>query len=226
MTDRRSHSKLTEPETDDGPSDAVTTSASTAEEAATDDTSTDRSTRRPIASGADAVIDALERAGVTTLFGVQGGAIMPVYDALYDSSLTHVTMAHEQGAAHAADAYGIVTGNPGVCLATSGPGATNLITGIADANMDSDPMIALTGQVPTALVGNDAFQETDTIGVTAPVTKTNYFASDPDTVGDQVAEAFALAGAGRPGPTVVDLPKDVTLGETSKAPADGRTPDT
>ena len=177
-------------------------------------------------SGAASVIAALEQAGVTTVFGVQGGAIMPVYDALYDSPIRHVTMAHEQGAAHAADAYGIVSGEPGVCLATSGPGATNLITGIADANMDSDPMVALTGQVPTGMVGNDAFQETDTIGITGPVTKSNYFADDEHTVGDVVGEAFELASRGRPGPTVVDLPKDVTNAETDRHPRQPRLPDT
>ena len=182
--------------------------------------------KRTVETGAESVIAALEGAGVETCFGVQGGAIMPVYDALYDSDIRHVTMAHEQGAAHAADAYGIVSGDPGVCFATSGPGATNLVTGIADASMDSDPLIALTGQVPTAFVGNDAFQETDTTGITAPITKTNYFATDSDTVGDTVGEAFALSGTGRPGPTVVDLPKDVTTGATDRAPGEARTPDT
>ncbi|WP_128475750.1 biosynthetic-type acetolactate synthase large subunit [Halorussus pelagicus] len=177
-------------------------------------------------TGANAVVTALERAGAETLFGVQGGAIMPVYDALYDSDLRHVTMAHEQAAAHAADAYGIVSGTPGVCLATSGPGATNLTTGIADADMDSDPMVALTGQVPTDFVGNDAFQETDTTGLTAPITKTNYFAQRADDVGNTVGEAFALAGAGRPGPTVVDLPKDVTQAETDAEPGEATTPET
>jgi len=151
---------------------------------------------------------------------------MPVYDALYDSDIRHVTMAHEQGAAHAADAYGIVSGEPGVCLATSGPGATNLVTGIADADMDSDPLLALTGQVPTEFVGNDAFQETDTTGVTTPITKDNTFASDSDRVGSDVSEAFALAGAGRPGPTLVDLPKDVTNGETDCEPDAPAVPDT
>jgi acetolactate synthase I/II/III large subunit len=184
----------------------------------------DGTDERPIERGAEAVIAALENAGVTTAFGVQGGAIMPVYDALYDSTIEHVTMAHEQGASHAADAYGIVSGEPGVCLATSGPGATNLVTGIADASMDSDPMIALTGQVPRAFVGNDAFQETDTTGITAPITKTNYFATDSDTVGDVVGEAFELAGTGRPGPTLVDLPKDVTLGETTTRPGAPKRP--
>jgi len=180
-----------------------------------------------VETGADAVVAALERAGVEYLFGVQGGAIMPVYDALYESEeMTHVTMAHEQGAAHAADAYGIVTGDPGVCMATSGPGATNLVTGIADASMDSDPLIALTGQVPTDFVGNDAFQETDTIGVTQPITKYNIFADDPDAVGTDVGEAYALADEGRQGPTLVDLPKDVTQGETDREPGRPRTPDT
>jgi acetolactate synthase-1/2/3 large subunit len=198
-------------------------------EAATDeDGETDGSTTedRPTTTGSEAVAAALERAGVEHLFGVQGGAIMPVYDALYDAAPTHVTMAHEQGAAHAADAYGQVTGKPGVCLATSGPGATNLVTGIADADMDSDPLLALTGQVPSDLVGNDAFQETDTTGVTAPITKANYFASDPDTVGDTVGEAFALAAEGRQGPTLVDLPKDVTQGETDREPGEPASPST
>jgi len=180
----------------------------------------------PVTTGAQSVVRALENAGVEHLFGVQGGAIMPVYDALFDSSMTHVTMAHEQGAAHAADAYGIVTGAPGVCLATSGPGATNLVTGIADADMDSDPMVALTGQVPTEFVGSDAFQETDTTGVTRPITKQNYFAGDADSVGDVVGEAFALAERGRQGPTLVDLPKDVTQDETDREPGPARTPDT
>jgi acetolactate synthase-1/2/3 large subunit len=178
-------------------------------------------------TGATAVVDALENAGVEVVFGVQGGAIMPVYDALYDSEqLTHVTMAHEQAAAHAADAYGIVSGKPGICLATSGPGATNLVTGIADADMDSDPVLALTGQVPTEFVGNDAFQETDTIGVTGPITKANYFASSPDTVGDLVGEAFSVARDGRQGPTLVDLPKDTTKTETENEPGAPRAPET
>jgi acetolactate synthase-1/2/3 large subunit len=167
----------------------------------------------PVSTGAHAVVATLEASGVDHLFGVQGGAIMPVYDALYDSEMTHVTMAHEQSAAHAADAYGVVSGTPGVCLATSGPGATNLVTGLADADMDSDPLVALTGQVPSDLVGTDAFQEADTLGVTDPVTKENYFADSPDTVGETVRRAFALAAEGRPGPTLVDLPRDVTVGD-------------
>ncbi len=186
----------------------------------------DETSQDPVTTGAQSVIRALENAGVEYAFGVQGGAIMPVYDALYDSDIYHVTMAHEQGAAHAADAYGIVSGEPGVCLATSGPGATNLVTGIADADMDSDPMLALTGQVPREFVGNDAFQETDTTGVTTPVTKDNTFSSDPDTVGSDVSEAFALAREGRPGPTLVDLPKDVTKADTDHEPDEPTVPET
>jgi len=180
----------------------------------------------PVTTGASSVVRALENAGVEFVFGVQGGAIMPVYDALYDSELSHVTMAHEQGAAHAADAYGYVTGRPGVCMATSGPGATNLVTGLADADMDSDPVVALTGQVPTEFVGSDAFQETDTTGVTRPITKESYFASDPDTVGDTVGEAYAMAERGRQGPTLVDLPKDVSNAETDHQPGPAKLPDT
>ncbi|MDL5360577.1 biosynthetic-type acetolactate synthase large subunit [Halalkalicoccus sp. NIPERK01] len=191
-----------------------------------DGVESETSVATPVSTGAGSVIRALEGAGVETCFGVQGGAIMPVYDALYDSEIRHITMAHEQGAAHAADAYGIVSGEPGVCLATSGPGATNLVTGLADASMDSDPVVALTGQVPTAFVGNDAFQETDTTGITTPITKTNYFATDSDSVGDTVGEAFAVSGSGRPGPTVVDLPKDVTNGPTENEPGEPRTPST
>jgi len=208
---------------DDQITDSAAPDAATEDDAAAGDAET---TPAPVTSGAEAVVRALENAGVEYAFGVQGGAIMPVYDALYDSDIRHVTMAHEQGAAHAADAYGIVSGEPGVCLATSGPGATNLVTGIADADMDSDPLLALTGQVPTEFVGNDAFQETDTTGVTTPITKDNTFASDSDRVGSDVSEAFALAGAGRPGPTLVDLPKDVTNGETNCEPDAPAVPDT
>ncbi len=209
---------------DDQITDSAAPDAATEPDSAADTES--EGTTEPVTSGAEAVVRALENAGVEYAFGVQGGAIMPVYDALYDSDIRHVTMAHEQGAAHAADAYGIVSGEPGVCLATSGPGATNLVTGIADADMDSDPLLALTGQVPTEFVGNDAFQETDTTGVTTPITKDNTFASDSDRVGSDVSEAFALAGEGRPGPTLVDLPKDVTNGETDREPDEPKTPDT
>jgi len=213
------------PDTDGETTDTDADGQSTAE--TLDERADERAEDTPVTTGAQSVVRALENAGAEMLFGVQGGAIMPVYDALYDSEeLTHITMAHEQGAAHAADAYGIVSGKPGVALATSGPGATNLVTGIADASMDSDPMIALTGQVPTNFVGNDAFQETDTVGVTQPVTKHSYFADDSDTVGDEVGEAFALADEGRQGPTLVDLPKDVTKGETDVQPGTPEKPDT
>jgi acetolactate synthase-1/2/3 large subunit len=205
-------------------------SAETEEQPRTDDQTPDPDTNTddqvPVSTGASSVVRALENAGVEAAFGVQGGAIMPVYDALYSSSIRHVMMAHEQGAAHAADAYGVVRGEPGVCLATSGPGATNLVTGLADANMDSDAVLALTGQVPSDMVGSDAFQETDTIGVTSPITKHNYFAGDADTVGDTVGEALSLAGMGRPGPTLVDLPKDVTQAEAGREPGPARPPKT
>ena len=186
----------------------------------------DQANATAVTSGAEAAVRALEAADVTHLFGVQGGAIMPVYDAVYGSELNHVTMAHEQGAAHAADAYSVVAGEPGVCMATSGPGATNLVTGLADANMDSDPVVALTGQVPTDAVGSDAFQETDAIGVTDPVTKANYFAATPESAGTDVSEAVAVASTGRSGPTLVDLPKDVTNGETAVAPGTPAPPST
>jgi acetolactate synthase-1/2/3 large subunit len=201
-------------------------SPTTETEATPDEDEADAEEATDVSTGAQAVVRALENAGVEYLFGVQGGAIMPVYDALYDSEMHHVTMAHEQGAAHAADAYGIVSGDPGVCMATSGPGATNLVTGLADSNMDSDPVVALTGQVPTDFVGSDAFQETDTVGVTRPITKENTFSSAADEVGDDVAEAFALAAEGRQGPTLVDLPKDVTKGETERQPGPPTTPKT
>ena len=175
--------------------------------------------------GANSVVAALEKAEVEITFGVQGGAIMPVYDALSDSDIHHVSMAHEQGASHAADAYGIVSGNPGITITTSGPGATNLVTGIADANLDSDPIVSLTGQVPQDMVGNDAFQETNTMGITAPITKENIFATNPDTVGDDVGTAIALAAEGRQGPTLVDLPKNVTQGETDVEPSMPSTPE-
>ncbi|MDL0130930.1 biosynthetic-type acetolactate synthase large subunit [Halobacterium salinarum] len=218
-----------EPPTD-GPTDrdAATreTDPHTSDDSETDDSAEPAKTTSA-RSGAEAVVASLETAGVDTVFGVQGGAIMPVYDALYDAEeISHVTMAHEQGAAHAADAYGAVTGDPGICMATSGPGATNLVTGIADADMDSEPVVALTGQAPSDLVGNDAFQETDTVGVTTPITKSNTFASSADEVGEDVSTAFALAASGRQGPTLVDLPKDVTTDETDIGPTEPSVPDT
>jgi len=169
-------------------------------------------------SGARLVVQALEREGVTHIFGYPGGAIMPVYDALPGSSLTHILVRHEQAAALAADAYGRVTGRPGVCLATSGPGATNLVTGIANAFMDSVPMVAITGQVATHLMGTDAFQEVDIFAITLPIVKHSYVIRDTADIPRIFAEAFEIARSGRPGPVLIDLPKDVTIMTASPAP--------
>jgi acetolactate synthase-1/2/3 large subunit len=161
-------------------------------------------------TGARLVVEALEREGVTQLFGYPGGAIMPVYDALTQSTqLQHILVRHEQGAALAADAYGRVTGRPGVCLATSGPGATNLVTGIANAFMDSVPMVAITGQVATSLMGTDAFQEVDIFGITLPIVKHSFVIRRTADIPRIFAEAFHIARSGRPGPVLIDLPKDV-----------------
>ena len=169
-------------------------------------------------SGARLVVQALEREGVTHIFGYPGGAIMPVYDALPGSSLTHLLVRHEQAAALAADAYGRVTGRPGVCLATSGPGATNLVTGIANAFMDSVPMVAITGQVATHLMGTDAFQEVDIFAITLPIVKHSYVIRDTADIPRIFAEAFEIARSGRPGPVLIDLPKDVTIMTASPVP--------
>jgi acetolactate synthase-1/2/3 large subunit len=166
--------------------------------------------REPV-TGARLVVEALEREGVRHIFGYPGGAIMPVYDALPGSSLTHILVRHEQAAALAADAYGRVTGEPGVCLATSGPGATNLVTGIANAFMDSVPMVAITGQVARPLIGTDAFQEVDIFGITLPIVKHSYVIRRTEDIPAVFAEAFALARSGRPGPVLIDLPKDVAM---------------
>ena len=158
---------------------------------------------------AEALVRCLEQEGVELVFGYPGGAILPVYDALINSSIKHVLVRHEQGATHAADGYARVTGRVGVCVATSGPGATNLVTGIANAYMDSVPMVVITGQVPTSLVGTDAFQEVDITGITLPVTKHNYLVKDADQLPKIVRQAFHIAATGRPGPVLIDLPKDV-----------------
>jgi acetolactate synthase-1/2/3 large subunit len=167
-------------------------------------------------TGARLLVSALEDAGATTVFGYPGGAIMPVYDALTGSNLRHILVRHEQGAAFAADGWARATGKPGVCLATSGPGATNLITGIANAAMDSVPMVAITGQVPTALMGTDAFQEVDILGMTLPIVKHSWLVRDPGDVPAIVAEAFHVAASGRPGPVLIDLPKDVAAGVATR----------
>lgn len=160
-------------------------------------------------TAAHLLVRTLEDLGVEIIFGYPGGAIMPVYDALPGSKLKHILVRHEQGAAFAADAYGRMTGRAGVCLATSGPGATNLITGIANAYMDSIPMVAITGQVASALMGTDAFQEVDIFGITLPVVKHSVILRDPAEIPEKVAEAFHIAESGRPGPVLIDLPKNV-----------------
>lgn len=160
-------------------------------------------------NGAKALIKCLEKEGVDTLFGYPGGQIIPFYNELYDSDLRHILVRHEQAAAHAADGYARATGKTGVCVSTSGPGATNLVTGIATAYMDSVPIVALTGQVPRPLIGNDAFQEADITGITLPITKHNYLVQDAEEIPRIVKEAFHIASTGRPGPVLIDLPKDV-----------------
>lgn len=159
--------------------------------------------------GAEILVDALQKEGVEVIFGYPGGAILDVCDELYQSKIRFILVRHEQGAAHAADGYARSTGRPGVCLATSGPGATNLVTGIATAYMDSVPMVAITGQVPTSMIGNDAFQEADVVGITRPITKHNYLVKDVKDLPRIIKEAFYIASTGRPGPVVIDLPKDI-----------------
>ncbi len=166
-------------------------------------------------TGAKALIKTLESLGVDVIFGYPGGANLPIYKALRGSSIRHILAHHEQGAAHMADGYARVTGKVGVCLATSGPGATNLVTGIATAYMDSSPIVAITGQVPTTMIGNDAFQEVDTTGITIPVTKHNYLVQEAAEIVPVVREAFFLASTGRKGPVLIDIPKDVQNGEIS-----------
>ncbi|MBC7246488.1 MAG: biosynthetic-type acetolactate synthase large subunit [Actinobacteria bacterium] len=164
-------------------------------------------------TGARALVRSLEEEGVEIVFGIPGGVLLPVFDALYESKIRKVLTRHEQGAAHAADGYARVTGKVGVCMATSGPGATNLVTGIANAYMDSVPLVAITGQVATNLIGTDAFQEADTTGITLPIVKHNYLVKDPADIPDVVQEAFYIARTGRPGPVLIDLPVDVARGE-------------
>ncbi|MSZ13338.1 MAG: acetolactate synthase large subunit, partial [Actinobacteria bacterium] len=160
------------------------------------------------------LVKSLESAGVDVMFGIPGGAILPAYDPIFDSSIRHILVRHEQGAGHAATGYAQVTGRVGVCIATSGPGATNLVTPLADAAMDSVPMVAITGQVPSNAIGTDAFQEADIRGITMPFTKHNYLVTDPDQIPRAIAEAFYIASSGRPGPVLVDIAKDALQKET------------
>ncbi len=165
-------------------------------------------------TGASALVRSLEALGVDVVFGIPGGAILPAYDPLFDSSVRHILVRHEQGAGHAATGYAQATGRVGVCMATSGPGATNLVTPIADAYMDSVGIVAITGQVPSGSIGSDAFQEADIAGITVPITKHNYLVQSGEDLPRILAEAFHLASTGRPGPVLVDVPKDVLQGQT------------
>ncbi|WP_392561685.1 acetolactate synthase 2 catalytic subunit [Orbus sturtevantii] len=162
-------------------------------------------------TGAQWIVQSLKQYGVTTVFGYPGGQIMPLYDALYDGGLEHILCRHEQGAAMAAIGYTRSTGKTGVCIATSGPGATNLLTGLADAFIDSVPIIAITGQVPTTLIGTDAFQEVDTLGMSFACTKHSFLVTDPKSLPDILEQAFIIANSGRPGPVLIDVPKDIQL---------------
>jgi acetolactate synthase-1/2/3 large subunit len=162
-------------------------------------------------SGAEIVVQALKDEGVNYVWGYPGGAVLHIYDALFkEEAVQHILVRHEQGATHAADGYARATGKVGVVLVTSGPGATNAVTGIATAYMDSIPMVILTGQVPTPVIGSDAFQEVDTVGITRPCVKHNFLIKRVEDIADTIKKAFYIASSGRPGPVVVDIPKDVT----------------
>ena len=163
--------------------------------------------------GGEAIIESLKKMGVETIFGYPGGQTIPFYDMLYDADINHILVRHEQAAAHAADGFARASGRVGVCLATSGPGATNLVTGIATSFMDSSPIVAITGQVPTHLIGNDAFQEADIMGITMPITKHSFQPKDPDLIPSVIKTSFEIAASGRPGPVLIDVPKEVQEGE-------------
>src|SRR5687768_5708180 len=186
----------------------ATTSAAVREKQ-TRENGTARREERPVLTGSEIVCRALEDEGVDTVFGYPGGAVIPLYDALPRSGFHRVLVRFEQWAALAAIGYARVTGKPGVCMATSGPGATNLVTGLADAMLDSVPLVAITGQVGQALIGRDAFQEVDITGITLPVTKHNYLVQSAADIAPTIKEAFHLAASGRPGPVLVDIPKSV-----------------
>lgn len=166
-------------------------------------------------SGSDIIVKTLIEQGVETVFGYPGGQILNVYDSLYkyQNEINHILTAHEQGATHAADGYARTTGKVGVVISTSGPGATNLVTGIATAYLDSIPLVAICGNVPTTQIGSDSFQEIDITGVTLPITKHNYFVGNVEDLADTIREAFKLTKSGRPGPVLIDVPKDVQIAE-------------
>jgi acetolactate synthase-1/2/3 large subunit len=179
------------------------------------DNSTAGNDAADLITGAQSLVRSLEQVGADTVFGIPGGAILPAYDPLFDSpNVRHILVRHEQGAGHAAEGYAMVTGKVGVCMATSGPGATNLVTPLADAHMDSVPIVAITGQVPSAAIGTDAFQEADIRGITMPITKHSYLITKADDIAPAIAGAFHIAGTGRPGPVLVDITKDALQAKT------------
>ena len=176
-------------------------------------------------TGAKMVVQALRDQGVDVVFGYPGGAVLPIYDEIFQQNdIRHILVRHEQGAVHAAEGYARATGRPGVVLVTSGPGATNAVTGITDALMDSIPLVVLTGQVPTFMIGTDAFQEADTVGITRPCTKHNWLVSDTKDLADTIHQGFHVATSGRPGPVLIDIPKDVQFASADYvAPQKART---
>ncbi|HCU35264.1 MAG TPA: acetolactate synthase large subunit, partial [Armatimonadetes bacterium] len=171
-------------------------------------------------NGAEGMLKVLEEENIEYIFGYPGGSVIPIYDKLYSARIKHILPRHEQGGIHAADGYARSTGRVGVCMATSGPGAMNLCTGLANAYMDSIPIVAITGQVKRNLIGKDSFQEADTTGVTIPITKHNYLVTNPAELVDITREAFYLARSGRPGPVLIDVPFDVSLGDVPWAERD------
>ena len=202
----------------------VTSASPTAAQAAGSQVSAAEASTPQRVNGGYALMDSLRRHGVRHIFGYPGGAILPIYDELHKAEsrgwLQHILVRHEQGGTHAADAYARATGQVGVCFGTSGPGATNLVTGIATAHMDSVPMVVITGQVPRAAIGTDAFQETDIFGITLPIVKHSWVVRDPRDIGRIVAEAFLIAASGRPGPVLIDVPKDVGVEEFDYIPVE------
>src|ERR671911_262028 len=169
----------------------------------------------------DAIIECLKAEGVEHVFGIPGGANLPTYDALYDGGVRHILCRHEQGAGHAAEGYAKASGKVGVALATSGPGATNMVTAIADAIMDSVPTVFITGQVRTELIGTDGFQEADVTGITLPIVKHSFLVTDPRQIPAYIHQAFHIASTGRPGPVLVDVPQDLSRADIDYEPAEG-----
>lgn len=164
-------------------------------------------------NGAMMLVEALKEENVEVIFGYPGGAVLPIYDKLYDAGIKHILTRHEQGGIHAAEGYARISGKPGVCIVTSGPGATNVVTGLTDAMMDSLPLVVFTGQVASGVIGSDAFQEADVIGITMPITKHSYQVRDVNELPKMIKEAFHIATTGRPGPVLIDIPKDISSAE-------------